>query len=813
MVAQVRYPTKSNKKPASRGKSRKLSESLSAIASTEVKEEKKSALLGIPQFEELEIALINRKSGTQPRGYIDKATVESYADSMLDKYDQFPPIVVFYDGSNHYVADGFHRIEAAELNQRKTIKSDIRSGTLEEAQWFSYAANSLHGLRRTNEDKRRAVESALKHPNAANMTDSSLGKYLGVSEATVRKYRDLLGVEKAETRTVKREGKDGKIQQFQQSVSSQKRSENAARRKDKVTSNKYEFWEQNGEWEIIIPDDLLSSKIAVTFTVRPNSENEKYEFVFSDKQKALLSENRIITIAANEEKQTATPFLYAQRLIKEWVDTEEERKKKIFRTKEAGFLPGVRVAFAGKQGNISLVQGDGNLCVRFDDGEIVKNEDPSNLQIIPVKLWSVGDVVKISQSYQRTNREFWCRQEKVQVTQTHDNNLYEIKDFNRAEGKRRSLIFHWWEIEGIQEPATEIENQPDITTEVAEVVEKIDYYLRAIGCLPELSDQDLLQLKAALDREIKLRNLEVVDDLQKFQSELVKYAASQGKSSPEGWAHTVIKNHKSGEISPLWEDFVQGRPLGSGSAIKRDWEIESGEPYPAFKEERIQYWFAKGEPIESATLKAGNELRNPEVAKDLWEGFLRKSDRIANDALKAKYLGATPYLPPSFSEGSTVTKESVMAKLEAVASESHSLPAPSESEEPAVKPTIEQLQKMFNFAATKGITIRRINENPQWGYEIMGDKVVPKLDNKIAIIRSAKDRITAIVSSDSEKIQAFEFSGEKWIATFISPPSIAPSSFHWEAYFQALETPSIEVIDNAWIFENGCFKKGGDSNA
>lgn len=757
MVEQVSRSTrKPNTRKTTPGTKRKLAAAIENTANSEITEEKKAALLGIPkEFEELEISLINKKSGTQPRGYVDNETIEAYADSMVDQYDQFPPVTVFYDGTNHYLADGFHRVAAAELNNRKTIKSDIRSGTLEEAQWFSYSANSLHGLRRTNKDKERAVKSALKHPNAAKMTNSSLGKYLGVSENTIKKYRDLLGVEKTETRTVERRGQDGKIQQFEQAVSSEKRSKATQRKekKDAQTTNKYEFWEQNGEWEILIPNDRLSSKILVKYSIE--EAPKRYKFEFEDKNKALLPDGQCsLFIKEDQEKEAATPFLFAQGQIKEWVDQEENRKKRFFEVKDAGFASGVRVRHAKYgEGVVEQINQLGLINVRYENN-LTTTSQASDLTIIPIRKFTVGDIVRV------TSNGGWPNNQIVKIKKEMGNS-YLVKEWKerlnaKGEDKSQTTIVEWWKLE-ISTPSVEMKSEEE-SSNLPIVVESEepdpdDYYQQALDCLPELTDQELIKLKFYLDREMKMRGLEENDDIQKFQSALVKYAASLGKSSPEAWASTVANNHKKGQHSPLWDDFIKGLPLGSGSQIKRDWEIEAGVPYPAFKEERIQYWVAKGEPIESATVKAGTELRSPELAKDLWEGFLRKSNRIADDALKAKSLGATPYLPPAFTQGETITKESVIAKLEAIA-EQHSLPEskpetqPEQSEiksdEPAAKPTIEEIQKYLDFPGSKGIAMIRIRENPQWGYEILDGKVIETSD--INFINLAKAQIPELIA-------------------------------------------------------------------
>jgi hypothetical protein len=56
--------------------------------------------------------------GTQPRERLDEATVERYAEAMTAGLWDFgrssDPAVAFYDGTEHWLSDGFHRLEAAK---------------------------------------------------------------------------------------------------------------------------------------------------------------------------------------------------------------------------------------------------------------------------------------------------------------------------------------------------------------------------------------------------------------------------------------------------------------------------------------------------------------------------------------------------------------------------------------------------------------------------------------------------------------------------------------------------------------------------
>ena len=108
----------------------------------------------------LPIGMIRQDGGTQPRTVIDLGMVEEYGQAMAAG-DVFPPVTVFYDGTDHWLADGFHRIKAAAGIGLVEIEADVRQGTRRDAVLFSVGANAAHGLRRTNEDKRRSVLTLL----------------------------------------------------------------------------------------------------------------------------------------------------------------------------------------------------------------------------------------------------------------------------------------------------------------------------------------------------------------------------------------------------------------------------------------------------------------------------------------------------------------------------------------------------------------------------------------------------------------------------------------------------------------------------
>lgn len=158
---------------------------------------------------EIAIDQIILDGGTQPRAFIDPTVVNDYSEAMVAGA-KFPPVVVFYDGEKYWLADGFHRLKAAYHEHMDMIHCEVRQGTLDDARWYSFSANKTNGLRRTNEDKQRAVQAALLHPKGAGLSNSTIAAHVGVDESTVRVWREKLtassGIPKIDTRSVTRKG-------------------------------------------------------------------------------------------------------------------------------------------------------------------------------------------------------------------------------------------------------------------------------------------------------------------------------------------------------------------------------------------------------------------------------------------------------------------------------------------------------------------------------------------------------------------------------------------------------------------------------
>jgi hypothetical protein len=129
--------------------------------------------------------------GTQPRVKMSNELVDEYSDLMKSGV-KFPPVIAFDDGGELWLADGFHRVLAAQKANLTSIPANVFKGTPEDAVLFSCGANNDHGQRRTNADKKRAVETLLKHPVWTKWSDSEIGRKCGASHTFVAKERSIL---------------------------------------------------------------------------------------------------------------------------------------------------------------------------------------------------------------------------------------------------------------------------------------------------------------------------------------------------------------------------------------------------------------------------------------------------------------------------------------------------------------------------------------------------------------------------------------------------------------------------------------------
>lgn len=151
---------------------------------------------------------IRRDGGTQSRAELNQEVIADYAEHV----DDLPPSLVFFDGESYWLVDGFHRVAAHEKAGRSDVRCEVRQGTRRDAVLESVGVNAKHGLRRTNADKRRAVETLLRDEEWRTKRKAWIAAKAGVSDRTVaRIMNEFRQCQNSPAFPEKVEGKDGKL--------------------------------------------------------------------------------------------------------------------------------------------------------------------------------------------------------------------------------------------------------------------------------------------------------------------------------------------------------------------------------------------------------------------------------------------------------------------------------------------------------------------------------------------------------------------------------------------------------------------------
>jgi len=156
---------------------------------------------------ELAVTEVVVNAGTQVRQSILEDTVAEFADAMASGAT-FPPVVVFHDGNQHHLADGFHRVMAAQRIGRAVIEATVQPGTQQDALWFALGANRCNGNRLTKADKKHAILLALK--TWPDKSARQIADQVGCSNIYVSRMREEAGVNKLTPESGRVTGKDGK---------------------------------------------------------------------------------------------------------------------------------------------------------------------------------------------------------------------------------------------------------------------------------------------------------------------------------------------------------------------------------------------------------------------------------------------------------------------------------------------------------------------------------------------------------------------------------------------------------------------------
>jgi ParB-like chromosome segregation protein Spo0J len=93
-----------------------------------------------------------------PEGHLDPKRVEHYRHSI----DQLPPVVVFATDEGLLLADGYHRLAAAQKEGRDTIEAEVRTGSRHEALEYAVVVGAAQRGLSTEEVRLRILGRRLQ---------------------------------------------------------------------------------------------------------------------------------------------------------------------------------------------------------------------------------------------------------------------------------------------------------------------------------------------------------------------------------------------------------------------------------------------------------------------------------------------------------------------------------------------------------------------------------------------------------------------------------------------------------------------------
>lgn len=151
----------------------------------------------------IELKKIRLDGGTQPRKKLYEETIQHLTEVLLDGKPMKDDPVVYFDGKDNWLADGFHRYHAHKRAGFTEMQCDSRIGTKRDAFIYSLGANADHGMPRTNEEKRDSVITALNDIELSEESDRAIAAICKVSVMTVGRIRKSLALERPDKVTTK----------------------------------------------------------------------------------------------------------------------------------------------------------------------------------------------------------------------------------------------------------------------------------------------------------------------------------------------------------------------------------------------------------------------------------------------------------------------------------------------------------------------------------------------------------------------------------------------------------------------------------
>ena len=148
----------------------------------------------------IDMEKIDIKQSPMVRACDHDPTIKEMWNLLIDGA-KYPAIDVFWieDIASYVVADGRHRYYAHLMNNEEQILANVHKGGQRKALEFALSANSKHGLPLSDADVKCSLRIILDDKEWSRLSNGLIGKMIGRSEATVRRFRKSMDPDISET--------------------------------------------------------------------------------------------------------------------------------------------------------------------------------------------------------------------------------------------------------------------------------------------------------------------------------------------------------------------------------------------------------------------------------------------------------------------------------------------------------------------------------------------------------------------------------------------------------------------------------------